>query len=108
MKPIYELRFFFDYGSGVCLWAGNDAAREAYDYPVSAEWLPLGDDLLARVDRLLEEYDSSLDWDNPGGPSLWSEQQWQVFYAEARQLLAALRQQLGSRYEVRDELELFC
>lgn len=26
--PEYDLRYFFDAGSGVCLWASNEAARE--------------------------------------------------------------------------------
>lgn len=43
LAPKYRLRFFFDTGSGVCLWTANDAAREIYDYPVSMEALPVSE-----------------------------------------------------------------
>lgn len=30
----YKLRFFFDNFAGVCLWAGDIATMERFDYPV--------------------------------------------------------------------------
>ncbi|HEV2461879.1 MAG TPA: hypothetical protein VGS80_26275, partial [Ktedonobacterales bacterium] len=35
----YRIRFFFDYGSGICLWAGNALTRERFGYPIEAEHL---------------------------------------------------------------------
>lgn len=30
----FALRCFFDPGSGICLWANNDEARERFGYPI--------------------------------------------------------------------------
>ena len=27
----YALKYMYDWGSGICLWSANDAAREKYD-----------------------------------------------------------------------------
>ena len=37
----YLIRFSFDPGSGVCLWAKNEAAREKFGYPIEHWELPL-------------------------------------------------------------------
>lgn len=35
MAATYRIRFFFDHGSGICLWSGNDALLAACaDRPV--------------------------------------------------------------------------
>ncbi len=31
VNPTYQLRFFFDYNCGGCLWCGNDASYEKFD-----------------------------------------------------------------------------
>ena len=35
----YKLRFFFDNFAGVCLWAGDIATMERFDYPVDLDML---------------------------------------------------------------------
>jgi hypothetical protein len=35
------LRFFFDAGSGVCLWAYDAEAKARFGYPVEAEMLDI-------------------------------------------------------------------
>src|SRR3954452_15982495 len=42
-------------------------------------------------------------WDYPPGPSPWDEAECQRFNAEAQKLLATLREQLGSVFEIEDE-----
>ncbi|HOE43498.1 MAG TPA: hypothetical protein PLB25_17990 [Rhodoferax sp.] len=40
-----KLRYFFDAGSGVCLWAGDDEVQVRYDYPVGLDILPISETL---------------------------------------------------------------
>ena len=99
---MYVLRFFFDYG-GTCLWAANDAARERFGYAVDLAELPISDELRAALVRACERFDTSLNWDDPTGPSPWSEQESAEFRGSADRLLARLREALGSAFEIRDE-----
>lgn len=99
---VYRLKYMFDAGSGICLWAASDAARGRFGYPVDDDELPLSEALRARVRRLLEWYDRSLDWDDPGGPSPWDAAEEARFAAEARAVLAALREELGPDFEIED------
>lgn len=103
MSARYRLRFFFDYGSGICLWSDNDAALEAFDYPVAANRLPLSPETVRRADEVLAWYDRSLNWDDPGAPLLWRQEECDRFNAAVRALLASLREELGEEFEVVDE-----
>jgi len=89
------LRYFFDSGSGTCLWAANPAAHAAHGYAVDHHALPLSPTLRARLTRLIARHDTRLDWSNPGGPSPWSAADEAAFTAEAAATLAALRAELG-------------
>jgi len=100
---ILLLRYFFDPGSGTCLWSGNDAARARFDYPVRAEDLPLSAETRERADRITTWYDSGLNWNDPTGPSPWDEDEETRFAAAAQELLGVLRRELGPEFEVRDE-----
>ena len=97
---MYVLRFFFDYG-GVCLWAANDAARQRFGYPVELADLPVPDDLRVALRAACELFDTSLDWDDPAGPSPWSREQYEAFEKQTNQLLTRLRAALGSDFEIR-------
>src|SRR3712207_869992 len=99
---IYRLRFFFDAGAGVCLWADNYEARESFGDAVSAEDLPLSPETEARVERLIAWYDESVDWDDPAGPWPWTDDEQARFEAEARAVLTLLRAELGAEYEIVD------
>jgi hypothetical protein len=99
----YRLRYFFDAGAGVCLWAANDAARESFDYAVDATALPLPDNTRRRVSSMCAWFDTSLDWSYPPGPSPWGVEEGAQFKAEAGELLALLRGQLGEEFEIIDE-----
>lgn len=104
--PRYVLRYFFDPGSGICLWSGNDAARERFDYPVQLPDLGLPENLLRRALYVMAWYDTSLDWSYPPNPSPWSASERARFHETSQALLSALRQQLGSGFEIRDESSL--
>lgn len=100
----YALRFFFDPGSGICLWAACPEARERFGYPIEPRQLPLPRAVRERINELVDWYDTSVDWEYPAGPSLWDDAEQERFTRAARQLLAVLRAQLGPDFEIRDEL----
>jgi hypothetical protein len=97
---VYDLRFFFDAGSGVCLWAGNEAARARFGYPVPLTSLPLDDALLEEGQALVEAYDAALDWDDPAGPLRWSEDACRAFDMRVGAFVARLRAHLGPEFAV--------
>lgn len=90
-----QLRYQFDAGSGVCLWAADAAARERYDYAVALAALPLSPRLRAIGERLIADYDGSIDGSNPAGPSPWTAQQRDDFDRRAQHYLQALRSALA-------------
>lgn len=102
----YELRYVFDYGSGMCLWSSNEAAREKYGYPVDLEALDVPTDIKALGHELVREYDTSLNWDYPPDPSPWSVQHWSDFGLRSGQFLARLREYLGPQFIVIDECKV--
>jgi hypothetical protein len=65
MAPPYHLRLFLDAGSGVCLWAQNDAARDRFGYAVDAQDLDLPPDVLEDVFRLIRDHDEGFNWNDP-------------------------------------------
>jgi hypothetical protein len=101
-RRVYVLRFFFDYG-GTCLWAANDLARERFGYPVELSELPIPDDLRHELQLAGERFDTSLNWDNPAGPSPWSKEDSEQFTELTDCLLDRLRVALGPSFEIRDE-----
>ena len=102
MRPC-RLRFFFDSGSGICLWAGDAFTEDRYGLAVEACALPLPPDLVTETERLIALWDTSLDWDDPGGPSPWTVNEDQGFRAQADALLERLRAALGPGFVVVDE-----
>ncbi|MFF2081349.1 hypothetical protein ACFVXG_42090 [Kitasatospora sp. NPDC058162] len=101
----YHLRFFFEYGVDTPLWPGPSGAPDLdspFGYPCAPEKLPITPASQDELLRLSELYQSSLDWDHPGGPSPWTGEQWQSFRAEADTALEALRRDLGAGWTIED------
>lgn len=99
----YCIRYFFDYGSGTCFWSANEAANKVFGYAVEIQKLPLSQKARGRINNLILHYDSSLDWNNPGGPSLWGKEEWIKFYSEAEDVLNEIRRELQDEFDIRDE-----
>ncbi|MEV7522151.1 hypothetical protein [Streptomyces sp. NPDC091371] len=102
----YHLRFFFEYGVDTPLWPGPAHAADfdsPYGYPCALEALPLTPVTRAELARLAERYQTSLDWDDPGGPSPWTPAQTEAFLAEADAALEVLRRELGAGWTVEDQ-----
>jgi hypothetical protein len=99
----YRLRYYFDAGAGVCLWAANDAARERFGYPIDAKELPLPENTWRRVLHLCYWYDTCIDWAYPPDPSPWDAAERDRFCADAQKSLAILREQLRPEFEIVDD-----
>lgn len=102
MRPC-RLRFFFDSGSGICLWSGDAFTEDRYGLAVEACALPLPPDLVAETERLIALGDMGLDWDVPEGPSPWTADDERGFQWEADALWERLRVALGPGFVVVDE-----
>lgn len=110
------LRFFFDYGAGGCLWAGDESARESLGVgPVDAvsfrldgrvfspARLKLPEPVRRLRDQLDFQHSGYLNPLNPLDPSIWSQALCDRFNADVDRLLLLLRQELGSEYDILDE-----
>jgi hypothetical protein len=98
------IRYFFDAGSGVCLWAGDDATKERHGYDIDADDLPLSTNTQRWLQYLIAWYDTSLNWDDPGGASPWSDDEQARFRLAAQEGITRLQHELASAgYEVCDE-----
>jgi hypothetical protein len=94
-------RFFFDARSGTLLWAAPED-QPVWDYPIDLARLPVSEELRAELERLLDEYDTSLDWNDPGGPTPWDAARCRSFNTAARQAIARLRTELGPDWRILD------
>lgn len=87
---IYKLRFSFDAGSGICLWSENELARDRLGYPVELDSLEVAPSVKKLAEDLIARFDTSLDWNDPAGPSPWSDVEREHFRADAAGLLWSL------------------
>lgn len=100
-KPI--LRFFLDAGSGVCLWAGNESARQQFGYPITLERLPLSNDLMSSGQGIIEDYNKSMDWNNPAGRTIWDAEKCRAFNQRVEKFLVDMQNQLGEGFRISNE-----
>jgi hypothetical protein len=101
----YKLRYFFDPGANICLWAANENARERFGYPVDISQLPISENTRRRVFYVAAWYDTSIDWGHPAGPSPWHADERQLFNSAAQNLLGKLRSELGKEFDLVDEVK---
>ena len=106
------LRLFFDAGSGVCLWAQDEEAKQRFGYAVDLEALNLPRDLHADLVRLIADYDAMIDWDNPGaaadidaGPTSFGYEPDAALRDRVLALLPRLRGALGPGFAVESDYE---
>jgi len=100
----YQLRYFYDW-SCLSLWSGNDAARDAFGYDIDIADLPLNADTATRVREICVWHDTALNQDYPPDPGPWDADECDRFNAAAKKLLADLRSELGTEFEIIDEFK---
>ena len=97
----YELKFMYDWGSGVCVWGVNAAAKAKFShYPIETKDLPISQELINLLNKLIAQYDTALNWDEPGSELLWDKMQQVIFEEEAKSAYEQLCVELGPDYEV--------
>ena len=99
MQP-NRARFFFDWGSGLCLWAVNDATRGRYGYPIDHHDLGLPADLVDEIDRLEAWRNTALNWNYPPDPGPWRESECEAFNAAVVATFDELQEALGPQWEL--------
>lgn len=102
----YKMKFMFDWRSGVCLWADNEAAKSKFNgYPVETCDLPISDGLKATLEDLICLYDEAFDFEESNGDLLWDKNQIEEFLCTAGEAYACLCEELGPEYEVEPEFD---
>lgn len=99
MENKYRTRYFFEYGGG-CLWSDNENDWDKYGNPINPERLPLSKETLTLIEKLEEQFQTSLNWDEPNGKSPWTDREWSQFNEQALVLFNCIK------YELRDDFEL--
>lgn len=98
-----DLRFFFDAGSGGVLWPQAHPDQQVLGYPACLDSLDITDALRAELTRLVEQYDTSLDWNDPAGPCPWSDVECHEFNVAVHCVLDRLRTELGPHWQITDQ-----
>jgi hypothetical protein len=100
IMALYELRFSFDTGSGICLWPDNDAARERFGFAIHLDMLGLPEMVVAEGQELVGRHDTWMDWDN-APDDLWSDTERSQFNHDASAFLEVLRDSLGADFAIK-------
>ncbi|MEM7697269.1 MAG: transposase [Verrucomicrobiota bacterium] len=65
--------------------------------------LPISVELKSQIGRLIDRYDTSVDWDYPPDPTPWSEEQCSEFNEAVRDMILQLARELSHDYETVNE-----
>ncbi|MBP5457730.1 MAG: hypothetical protein J6Y37_14655 [Paludibacteraceae bacterium] len=100
-RVTYKLKFMFDWGSGICVWSDNEAAKRKFnDYPIETDNLPISNKLKKTLDDLINLYDTCLNREEPNGDLMWDKNQIEDFLKMARGAYVNLCEELGSMYDI--------
>lgn len=94
----FELRYFFDGASGICLWSANEAANDAFGYAVEIDDLALSESTIQKGRSLLDWWAVNSDTDVQ-----WAENEYTQFRKDAQDFLHLLNEQLGPEFVILDE-----
>lgn len=97
----YKIKFFFEWGTDLCLWSGNSAAIERYGIcEIPYERIGISDELRLSLAKMGEEYQGALNWEYPPDPSPWTQAQKDDFMLRAQEVFKRLTEELGEDHEV--------
>ncbi|CAA6822022.1 MAG: Unknown protein [uncultured Sulfurovum sp.] len=103
---VFKLRFFFDAGSGICMWSANDNSKEKFgDYPIECNQLPISENLWRKLSYLTAWYDTCIDWSYPPNPTPWSTSECHRFNKEVLSVLNDVTRELGKEYIIQNEFK---
>lgn len=102
-EPLARVRFFFDAGSGYCIWSANAAARrDLSTYEIHLSTLPLPKGLQDEGEALIQRQYTSIDWNDPSSGKPWTIEEQAAFNAEANHWLARVRAALDGKVVIDD------
>lgn len=97
--PMYQMKFMFDWGSGVCVWSVNEMAKKRFgSYPIFTSQLPISDELKIELEYLITWHDEALNWGTPNSDLLWNDTQVDDFLNMAKKAYYRLCDELGKDY----------
>ncbi len=99
----YRARFFFDWGSGLCLWGGDHRTRATFGSAIDHHELGLPGDLVSELDRLIAWHDTALNWEYPPDPGPWREAECLAHNRAVQAVFAQLRTTLQAEWDLVDE-----
>lgn len=99
MEP-YSLNLMFEWGGG-CLWCNDDVTKERYGSGPIESVLPLSNKIKSELEELTEWHNHALDWNDPAGPSPWSDDEFEKFDKQALELLQTIQNELGKSYIIK-------
>ncbi|MEO8530561.1 MAG: hypothetical protein ABI459_05020 [Deltaproteobacteria bacterium] len=113
---MYNIRFFFEYGAGGCLWAGDDHTREVFDVGLldagfynnlneltRPPRIQLSEEASRLRDLLDQQHATYLNPLYPPDPSLWTQAQCDQFNLGVAALLILLRDELADKFYIIDQ-----
>ena len=98
----YKFKFYIEWG-GNFLWPKSldKKTYKKFDVgPVTPEDLNVSTRLCEELHELESEYQGALDWNNPAGPSPWSDEQFDDFFKRLKIAYDKLCTELEERFEI--------
>jgi hypothetical protein len=95
---VHEARFFFD--NGGVLWMQSLEGQERWNNPADLDLLPISQPLRDELERLIDWYDTSMNWDYPPDPGPWREPECERFNRAVHMALSRLREELGAGWNI--------
>ncbi len=96
---MYTLRFFFDNLVGVCVWSGDKATYERFDYPIFLNTLPLSSETVDAGEALIQRWEQYVFLESAWPP----DDSWTRFKDDCAAFVNRLRTELGNEFEINDE-----
>lgn len=100
----YTIRFDPEYFA-TSLWSVSDSAKSDFGYNIAYEKLELSEELIKRLERFDNRVMNIIDWSDPKNDSPMTPDEQRQLYRDGKQLLAEVSAELGSEFEVLDNLD---
>jgi hypothetical protein len=97
------LRYFFEWATDSALWSGDPQLSDQIGYPAKPESLGLSPETCERMRELARWHDTDMDWSDPGGERLWSDEEAQKFARASQDLYHQIVKEIGVRYTIHNE-----